>query len=65
MQDILRRRFAGKTIIAIAHRLNTIMDFDRIVVMDAGRIVEIGVPGELCKTEGSLFKVLIEKQGGT
>jgi ATP-binding cassette subfamily C (CFTR/MRP) protein 1 len=64
MQDIIRKEFAGKTIIAIAHRLNTIMDFDRVIVMEAGKIVETGNPQKLRRTEGSLFKILVEKQGG-
>ncbi|KAF2450312.1 P-loop containing nucleoside triphosphate hydrolase protein [Karstenula rhodostoma CBS 690.94] len=62
MQRILRTAFADRTIIAIAHRLDTILDFDRVVVMDAGRIVEVGLPGELLETEGSLFRALVESQ---
>ncbi|KAL1599876.1 hypothetical protein SLS60_007681 [Paraconiothyrium brasiliense] len=62
MQRILRTAFADRTIIAIAHRLDTILDFDRVVVMDAGSIVEVGVPAALLKTEGSLFRVLVESQ---
>lgn len=63
MQRILRTAFSDRTIIAIAHRLDTIMDFDRVVVMDAGRIAEIGDPGALVQKEGSLFKTLVESQG--
>ena len=63
MQRILRTVFADRTIIAIAHRLDTILDFDRVVVMDAGKIAEIGDPGVLMQTEGSLFKGLVENQG--
>jgi ATP-binding cassette, subfamily C (CFTR/MRP), member 1 len=62
MQRILRTAFADKTIIAIAHRLDTILDFDRVVVMDAGAIVEMGEPTTLMKTEGSLFRNLVESQ---
>ena len=62
MQRILRTAFADRTIIAIAHRLDTILDFDRVVVMDAGRIVEVGVPGRLLEMEGSLFRALVESQ---
>ena len=63
MQHILRTAFSDRTIIAIAHRLDTILDFDRVVVMDAGRVVEIGAPGALVQKEGSLFKALVESQG--
>ncbi|KAL5433031.1 hypothetical protein PMIN06_011810 [Paraphaeosphaeria minitans] len=62
MQRILRTIFADKTIIAIAHRLDTILDFDRVVVMDAGRIAEVGMPGRLLETEGSMFRALVESQ---
>ena len=63
MQHILRTAFADRTIIAIAHRLDTILDFDRIVVMNAGRIAEIGGAAALMQTEGSLFRALVESQG--
>ena len=63
MQRILRTAFADRTIIAIAHRLDTILDFDRVVVMDAGNIVEVGQPSRLMETQGSLFRGLVESQG--
>ncbi|KAI9691968.1 MAG: hypothetical protein M1820_009646 [Bogoriella megaspora] len=64
MQKILREEpFVGKTMLVIAHRLETIMDFDRVVVMDAGRIVEIGRPGELLEREGGVFRGLVEGEG--
>jgi ATP-binding cassette subfamily C (CFTR/MRP) protein 1 len=63
MQCILRTAFAERTIIAIAHRLDTVLDFDRVVVMDAGRIVEVGEPGALMRTHGSLFGGLVRSQG--
>jgi ATP-binding cassette subfamily C (CFTR/MRP) protein 1 len=64
MQEVLRKAFKDRTIIAIAHRVNTLMDFDRIVVMEAGRIVEIGLPGELMEKENGLFRTLVETQRG-
>ena len=60
MQRIIREEFQGCTIIAVAHRLQTILDFDRVVVLSAGEIVEYGVPGELLGTEGSKFRELWE-----
>jgi ATP-binding cassette subfamily C (CFTR/MRP) protein 1 len=44
IQKIIRDEFEGYTIIAIAHRVDTIMDFDRVVVMEEGRIKEMGDP---------------------
>jgi ATP-binding cassette subfamily C (CFTR/MRP) protein 1 len=63
MQRILRTAFADRTIIAIAHRLDTVLDFDRVVVMEAGRIVEVGEPERLLKMQGSLFGGLVRSQG--
>ena len=60
MQRIIREEFKNRTIIAVAHRLQTILDFDRVAVLSAGEIVEYGVPGELLRTEGSKFRELWE-----
>ena len=43
---------AGRTVIAIAHRLSTLRSFDRIVVLPAGRVVEDGSPGGLVRGDG-------------
>jgi len=50
MQDIIRKEFEGCTIIAVAHRLDTIADFDRVAVLDEGSICEIGHPQALLAT---------------
>ncbi len=59
MQIITRDEFKGCTIIAVAHRLETIMDFDRIAVLDRGRLVECGSPARLL-AKGSAFKELYD-----
>jgi ABC-type multidrug transport system fused ATPase/permease subunit len=59
MQDIIKRY----TVIAVSHRLNMIMDFDRVVVMEEGKIVEIGNPVALRRQETSRFGDLL-KAGG-
>ncbi|KAG9799894.1 P-loop containing nucleoside triphosphate hydrolase protein, partial [Aureobasidium melanogenum] len=59
VQKLLREEFDSKTVIAIAHHLQTIVDFDIVVVLDGGRIAEVGVPGELREKEGSLFGELL------
>jgi len=52
IQEALTRLFKGRTVIAIAHRLSTLDAFDRIVVLDRGRIVEDGPPRRLLQTKG-------------
>ena len=44
IQDCIHRKFAATTVITIAHRLNTVAHYDRILVMSRGRIVEVGSP---------------------
>ena len=51
----------GRTVIAIAHRLSTLKDFDRIVVLDGGRIVQDGSPERLTHVEG-FYRELIRKE---
>ena len=52
IQKALKTEFGSKTVITIAHRLLTIADYDKIIVMNAGRIVEEGHPFELIKQKG-------------
>ncbi|CAH2101657.1 unnamed protein product [Euphydryas editha] len=47
IQATIRTKFADSTVLTIAHRLNTVMDYDRVIVMDKGRVVESGHPFEL------------------
>ena len=63
MMDIILDEVRQSTIIAVAHRLQSIRHFDRMVVMDAGRIVDTGEPGALLKREGSAFKAMWERNG--
>ena len=60
MQAVMRTRSADRTVIAIAHKLHTVLDYDRIIMLDQGSIVESGPPRELLQTEGSRFKAAFE-----
>ena len=63
VQRLLRQEFAGRTIVAIAHHLETIIDFDTVIVMDNGKVAEMGNPKELKGNEGSLFGLLYRAAG--
>ncbi len=52
VQEGLRTLLAGRTAVVIAHRLSTVMGVDRVLVVDGGRIVEDGSPGELVAAGG-------------
>jgi ABC-type multidrug transport system fused ATPase/permease subunit len=54
--------FANRTIITVAHRINTILDSDRVVVLDKGEVAEFGPPQELIKKKG-LFYGLVRQAG--
>ncbi|OGG64787.1 hypothetical protein A3C94_01790 [Candidatus Kaiserbacteria bacterium RIFCSPHIGHO2_02_FULL_55_17] len=64
IQDALLRLMEGKTVIAIAHRLSTVMHMDRLIVMERGRVVLSGTHGELLAQESNLYKKLWEIQAG-
>ncbi|KAJ2782500.1 Multidrug resistance-associated protein 1 [Coemansia javaensis] len=58
MQRIIRSEFSDCTVLTIAHRLETIMDCDRIVVMDRGRIAEVGRPQDLIDAGGHFAELV-------
>ncbi|XP_063393657.1 ATP-binding cassette subfamily C member 4-like [Cydia fagiglandana] len=61
IQGTIRKRFADCTVLTVAHRLNTIMDSDRVMVMDAGRLVEFDHPYKLLSNpEGHFTKMVKE-----
>jgi ATP-binding cassette subfamily B protein len=63
VQEALERLSAGRTTIAIAHRLSTVRDADQIVVLDRGRVVEIGTYSEL-SARGGRFAELAARDDG-
>jgi len=61
IQKFIRTEFNDVTMIIVAHRLQTIMDSDKILVLDAGSLVEFGTPRELLAREGGQFKSLVDE----
>lgn len=61
IQQTIRREFGdgATTVLTIAHRLESVLDADRIVVMQAGRVGEFGTPAELLADPNSLFSHLL------
>ncbi|XP_032237842.2 ATP-binding cassette sub-family C member 4 isoform X2 [Nematostella vectensis] len=60
IQETIRTKFKGCTVITIAHRLNTIMDYDKILVLERGRVAEYGTPQELMEMPDGVFRQLYE-----
>jgi ABC-type transport system involved in cytochrome bd biosynthesis fused ATPase/permease subunit len=61
LQATIRNEFQGCTVLVIAHRLNTILDSDKILVMDGGRVAEFASPQELLSKD-SIFRRLWSQQ---
>lgn len=59
IQATIRRKFGSSTIVTIAHRLETVMDYDRIMVLDAGRIVEFDSVENLLKRPYGVFRSMV------
>ena len=57
IQESMKKLMKGKTVIAIAHRLSTLREMDRIVVMSKGKIIEQGAPADLLKKKGKYAKL--------
>ncbi|KAI8835515.1 P-loop containing nucleoside triphosphate hydrolase protein [Chytridium lagenaria] len=62
IQETIRTEFEDCTVITIAHRLKTIVDYDRVIVLDAGRVVENGTPWELIQ-KGGVFTKMCQETG--
>lgn len=62
VQQALSRLLVGKTVIVIAHRMRTVMNADKIVVLKDGQVVEQGAPEVLMQRQGSLFGRMVSLQ---
>ncbi|KAJ1729342.1 hypothetical protein LPJ72_005025, partial [Coemansia sp. Benny D160-2] len=55
--------FANSTLLCIAHRLRTIIDYDKVLVLDDGRVAEFDTPHNLLQNEGGIFRSMCEESG--
>ena len=62
VQQALSRLLAGKTVLVIAHRMRTVANADKIVVLKEGRVAEQGAPAELMAREGVRYRRMVELQ---
>ncbi|PMD39274.1 P-loop containing nucleoside triphosphate hydrolase protein [Hyaloscypha variabilis F] len=58
MMTVIETEFEGYTVVMVSHRLEMVMGFDRVLVMDRGSVVEDGAPGKLVEREGGRFRDL-------
>ena len=64
IQEVIRAKFKDSTVLTIAHRLNTIMDYDKVLVLNGGRVVEFDKPEVLIRN-GGLFAELVKHANQT
>ncbi|XP_069952910.1 ATP-binding cassette sub-family C member 12 isoform X2 [Cherax quadricarinatus] len=63
IQATIREAFAKNTVLTIAHRLNTVANYDRVMVLDKGKVHEFDTPETLMGTEGSVFREMMQAMG--
>lgn len=63
IQRSIREEFSDSTLMVIAHRLSTIADFDKILVLDDGKVAEFGTPKNLMEIEGGIFRGMVSESG--
>ena len=63
VQQVLHSQFPDTTLLTIAHRLNTIIDYDAVIVMDKGMVAEFGSPRDLLKDKDGIFTGLVNATG--
>ncbi|CAH3017451.1 unnamed protein product, partial [Porites evermanni] len=61
IQQTIKSEFKESTVLTIAHRLNTIMDSDRVLVMDRGTVIEFDTPQALLRNKHSFFYGLVHR----
>lgn len=63
LKETIRSKFAGCTVLTVAHRLDSIIDSDLVIVVDEGRVVEYGKPNFLLEQKNGSFFAIAKKNG--
>lgn len=63
IQNTIRKKFQKCTVLTIAHRLNTVMDSDKVLVMDSGTMVEYDNPYKLLENKNGYLYKMVEQTG--
>ncbi|KAG8182125.1 hypothetical protein JTE90_002619 [Oedothorax gibbosus] len=63
IQNTIRTAFADRTVITIAHRIHTVLDYDKIIVMESGQVAEVGSPKTLLENPNCLFYQMCRESG--
>ena len=63
IQRTMRSEFGHKTILAIAHRLHTVIDYNKILVLDKGLVAEFAPPADLLSQPNSIFSLMVDDTG--
>jgi ATP-binding cassette subfamily C (CFTR/MRP) protein 1 len=63
MQRIIRTEFPTQTIIAVAHRLDTVTDFDKVAVLASGELIEFDTPGSLLARPSAFRELYLTQKG--
>jgi len=63
IQATIREEFTDSLLLTVAHRLRTVIDYDRLIILDKGQIVEFDTPWNLIRKEGGFFRNMCLKSG--
>ena len=63
IQHVIRKEFNHCTVLTIAHRLNTIIDYDKILVLKEGKVIEYDSPDFLMRNENTAFHSMLKDAG--
>lgn len=59
IQEVIREEFKGWTIVIVAHRIESVLEIDKVAVLNKGELIEVGKPIELLGREGTVFRGLL------